>query len=240
MHHAKLAAPSLAFLLLSLAPCLAQTPAEADQVVRTFHLSSQMNPGEQNDMLTGIRNTVPPSLRIFLVASQNTVVVRGTPQDVQIVADLIPKLDHPHRQYRLTYTLTETDSGKRIGVQHYSMVLTSGERMQLKEGSRVPVLTGSLTSSNQTEKQTTYLDIGLNFDSVVQEYGDGLQLRTKVEQSSMVPERSGIGPEDPIIRQTRLEGTSFLAEGKPLVLGSLDVLGSTRRLEVEAVVEGIR
>lgn len=232
---------STASLLLFLTPCPAQKPAESDQVTRTFHLSAQMNQAEQNEVLTGIRNTVPPSLRIFLVSSQNTVVVRGTPQDVQIVADLIPQLDHAHRQYRITYTLTETDGGKRIGVQRYSMVLASGERMQMKEGSRIPVFTGSYSKADQSvDKQATYLDVGLNFDSTVHDYAAGVELQSKVEQSAVVAEKSSIGPEDPIIRQTRLEGTSYLVEGMPLVLGSLDVLGSTRKLEVEAMVESIR
>ncbi|MGI4758053.1 MAG: hypothetical protein ACRYGF_14525 [Janthinobacterium lividum] len=227
-------------LSLAAATLYAQTPPEVGQITRTFHLSSQMNQAEQNDTLTAIRNTVPPTLRIFLVSSQNAIVVRGVPDQVQIVADLVGELDRPHRQYRLTYTLTETDGGKRIGVQHYSMVLTSGERMQMKEGSRIPVVTGSLTSSDQTTRQNTYLDVGLNFDSVVQEYGSGVQLKARVEQSSLAAEKSGIGPEDPIVRQTRLEGTSFLTEGKPLSLGTLDVISSTRRLEIEALVEPVR
>lgn len=79
----------------------------------------------------------------------------------------------------------------------------------------------------------------MNFDSVVQEYGSGVQLKSKVEQSSMMAEKSGIGPEDPIIRQTMLQGTSYLNEGRPVVLGTIDVMGSSRRLEVEALIEPV-
>lgn len=240
MQNSTRTALSLALLLPAAAPCQVQPHSEAGEVTRTFHLQSQMNQAEQNDVVTGIRNTVPPTLRIFLVTSQNTIIVRGTPADVQGVADLIPQLDHPHKQYRLTYTLTETDGGKRIGVQHYSMVLTSGERMQLKEGSRIPIFTTSYNKDQSIDKQFTYLDVGLNFDSTVRDYAAGVELQSKVEQSAVVAEKSAIGPEDPVIRQTRVEGTSYLTEGKPLVLGSLDVLGSTRRLEVEVLVEGIR
>jgi hypothetical protein len=59
-------------------------------------------------------------------------------------------------------------------------------------------------------------------------------------QSGIAEERSGIGTQDPIIRQTTLEGTSTLVQGKPLVLGSLDVPGSTRHQEVEVVSELVR
>ncbi|MGI4853653.1 MAG: hypothetical protein ACRYF4_06360 [Janthinobacterium lividum] len=219
----------------------AQAPSEAGQVTRTFFLKGAGSQAEQNEILTAARNIAPPTLHIFLVPTQNVIVVRGTPEAVAQIAEVFAAVDHPHRQYRLTYTITENDGGKRIGLQRYSMVLTSGERMQMKEGSRIPVITGSYTKADQsTEKQTVYLDIGLNFDSVVQEYGGGVQLKAKIEQSSLAAEKSGIGPEDPIVRQTLLQGTSFLMEGKPLSLGMLDVISSTRRLEVEATIEAVK
>lgn len=233
---------ALAVLLLPIQQhATAQAPSEAGQITRTFHLSAAASQAEQNEILTAARNLAPPTLRIILVPSQNAIVVRGTPDGVAQVADLLPQIDHPHKQYRLTYTITETDSGKRVGLQRYSMVLTSGERMQMKEGSRIPIITGSYTKSDQSsEKQTTYLDVGLNFDSIAQEYGNGVQLKSRIEQSSLAAEKSGVGPEDPVIRQTRLEGTTFLTEGKPLSLGTLDVISSTRRLEVEVTVETVK
>jgi hypothetical protein len=53
----------------------------------------------------------------------------------------------------------------------------------------------------------------------------------------MAEERSGVGPQDPIVRQTALEGTSFLTPGKPVILGSLDIPGSTRHLDVDVMME---
>lgn len=231
---------------LTLLPCApAQmspaAAAAAPHTVRTFRLSYATSQAEQNEMLTAIRNIVSPNMKIFLVSSSSEIVCNGNAEDLAIVADLLPKLDIPHKQYRLTYTLTETDGGKRIGLQHYAMVVTPGQRMQMKEGSRVPLITGSFKSTDKgTEQQTTYLDVGLNFDQTLQEHGNGFQLRSLVEQTSIAEEKSGIGPEDPVIRQTRLEGTSILPEGKAVSLGSLDVLGSTRRLDVEVTVEAVR
>jgi hypothetical protein len=49
-----------------------------------------------------------------------------------------------------------------------------------------------------------------------------------------------VGTQDPVIRQTTLEGTSTLVLGKPLVLGSLDIPGSTRHQEVEVFSELVR
>jgi len=71
-------------------------------------------------------------------------------------------------------------------------------------------------------------------------YVDGLRLHSKVEQSSVAEEKSGVGPQDPVLHQTVLEGTSILVQGKPLVLGSLDEQGAMRRREIEVVAELVR
>jgi type II secretory pathway component GspD/PulD (secretin) len=132
------------------------------------------------------------------------------------------------------------DEGKRIGVQHYSMVVVTGQRTTLKQGSKVPIVTGSYSAgSSPVQTQMTYIDIGLNFDATLDEFANGVRLRSKVEQSSIGEEKSGVVEQDPIVRQTVLEGTSFLTPGKPLVLGSLDITGSTRHLEVEVVMEQV-
>jgi hypothetical protein len=59
-------------------------------------------------------------------------------------------------------------------------------------------------------------------------------------QSSIAEDKSAADTRDPVIRQTTLEGTSTLVQGKPLVLGSLDIPGSTRHQEVEVVSELVR
>jgi hypothetical protein len=142
------------------------------------------------------------------------------------------------RSYRLTYTITETDNGKPAGTQHFSMIVITGGRTVLKQGSKVPVATGTRSSAaSGIETQMTYLDIGMNFDASLDESPSGVRLRTKVEQLSVAEEKSGVGLQDPIIRQTSLEGTSILTSGKPLILGSLDIPGSTRHLDVEVVME---
>jgi hypothetical protein len=57
--------------------------------------------------------------------------------------------------------------------------------------------------------------------------------------TSIAEEKSGVGAQDPIVRQTVMEGTAFLAVGKPLILGSIDIPGSTRRLDIEVVMEQV-
>ena len=177
-------------------------PTGAPRTIRTYHLTYATSQGEQNEILTAVRNIAAPTLRIFLLQTSNEIAAYGTAEDLAQLTDLLQKLDIPHKQYRVTYTLTSDSKG--------------------------------------TVKQATYLDVGLNFDATLETHGTGFQLRSKVEQSSIAEEKSGPGADDPVIRQTLLEGTSILPEGKTVSLGSLDVLGSTRHLEVDAMVEAVR
>ncbi|NYF88099.1 hypothetical protein HDF08_000166 [Edaphobacter lichenicola] len=80
----------------------------------------------------------------------------------------------------------------------------------------------------------------MNFDATLDEFANGVRLNSKVEQLSMADERSGAGPQAPIIRQTQIQSTSFLTAGRPLILGSLDIPGSTRHVDIEVVMDLVR
>jgi hypothetical protein len=160
---------------------------------------------------------------------------------MELAEKTIKNLDRPKKTYRLTYTFTEVDGNKSIGTQHFSMVVVSGERTALKQGSRVPLVTGSYDSGkSQAQTEVTYIDIGLNFDVLLDESANNVKLHSKVEQSSVADQVSGVGAQDPVIRQTTLQGTSYLTADKPLVLGSLDIPGSTRRMDVEVIMKPIK
>jgi hypothetical protein len=101
----------------------------------------------------------------------------------------------------------------------------------------VPIVTGTTEGASAGQNsQVQYLDVGLHIEASL----EGTRLRTKVEQSRVADEKSGLGAQDPIVRQTVLDGTSSLTQGKPLVLGSLDIPESTRREEIEVVAEAVQ
>jgi type II secretory pathway component GspD/PulD (secretin) len=218
----------------------AAIPRVDSRPYQTFYLANVVAPNGDNEIVVAMRNMMPPDVKIYLVPSENAIVMRATPDQFVMAQKIINDLDRPNKLYRLTYTISEMDGGKRIGVQHFSMVLVAGQRATLKQGSKVPIATGSSEAGSETKVQMTYLDVGMNFDATLDQYADGARLRTKVEQSSVAEERSAVGAQDPIVRQTVMEGTSFLTPGKPLVLGSLDISGSTRHQDIEVVMEVVR
>jgi len=223
------------------AQAASDTAKPGTEPVRTFSLTNVSRADDAVELTAALRNLLDPSDKVYLVPSQNAIIVRGAPEQLALAQKLLTDLDRLKKTYRVTYTITESDGGKRVGMQRFSMIVVSGGRTTLKQGSKVPVVTGSYTAgSSGTQTQMTYLDVGMNFDASLDEFVDGVRLRTKVEQSGIAEEKSGVGTQDPIVRQTVLEGTSILAPGKPLVLGSLDIPGSTRHLEVEVVLEAVR
>ena len=219
----------------------AQAAMVETEPITTFYLANTSQPNDANEILTAIRIMVAPFDRVYLVPSRNAIVMRALPEDIQLTRKLIADLDRPRKTYRLTYVVSEMEAGKRVGLQRFSMVIAAGAKTELREGNRVPISTSSLAPGNTSgQAQVSYIDIGLNIQAALDQSTEGLNLRSKIEQSSVAEERSGLGTPDPIIRQTILEGTSSLVPGKALTLGSLDIPGSTRHLDVDAVLEPIR
>jgi type II secretory pathway component GspD/PulD (secretin) len=197
-----------------------------------------------SEILGTLRHVLCPLDKVELVNGQNTFVIQAPPADLVLAKRLIEELDRPKKTYRLTYTITELDSGKSIGTQHYSMVLVTGQRTTMKQGDKIPVATGSYSPSGSTasaaETQFTYLDVGMNFDATLEELANDVRLQSKVEQSSVGPSNTIAGVQEPVVRQTVLEGTSFLTVGKPVMLGSIDVPNSTHHFDIAVVMDQVK
>ncbi len=211
--------------------------------LRVYHLQAGSGANYGNEILTGLRLLVDPSCKLYLSPEQNIILMR-CPQEVLETADkIVRELDRKKPDYRLTYTIVESDAGKRVGVQHFALTMIPGVRTTLKDGSKVPVATGSYSAGAAqagVQTQFTYLDVGLNFDATVDEGADGLRLSSKVEQSGSTEDRTIAGVNEPIVRQAVLVGSATLEVGKPLMLGTLDVAGSTRHLDIEVLLELIK
>jgi type II secretory pathway component GspD/PulD (secretin) len=194
--------------------------------------------------MVAVRNSFNPSLRIYLLASQNALVVTTYPEELARIEALVHTLDIPRKAYRLTYTISELDAGKTIGTEHLSMIVVNGQHTSVKQGDKIPVATGSYsegsTTANGVQTQFTYLDVGMSFDATLNEVEAGALLKTKVEQSSLGQPSTIAGVQEPVIRQTVLEGISVLTLGKPVMLGSIDVPTTTRRFDIAVVLEQVK
>ena len=216
-----------------------ETKAASD-IYQTIYLSNATQQHEADEVQTSLRNMLPRA-KIYYAPASGALLLRGTAEDIQLAQKIVADLDKVRKTYRLTYTTTESDGGKRIGSQRFTLVMLPGGKAYLKQGSKVPIMTGSTEAGSTVQNtQVQYLDVGLNIEASLEGSADGLRLRSKVEQSALADEKSGIGAQDPVVRQRVIEGTSVLALGKPIMLGSLDMPGSTQHLDIEIVAELVK
>ena len=219
-------------------PSYQPRPDVSQFIFKTYYLTSVTQQTDANEILIALRNMLEPWTKLYLVSFKNAIELYAPPEQQALAQKIIADLDRQRKTYRLTFTLAESDAGKRVGIQHFAIVVASGQRTVLKQGNKVPVITGS----NPVQYQ--YVDIGMNFELTLDDSPSGLRLRSKVEQSSVGnPSDYGNGSnslsQEPVIQQTSLEGSSIIVNGKPLTLGSIDVAGSPRHIDIEVVAEPI-
>jgi general secretion pathway protein D len=63
-----------------------------EQAVQTFYLSNAWQQNDLNDVQTALRN-VMPNAKVYGVASQNAIVMRGTPDELLLAQKLVNDLD---------------------------------------------------------------------------------------------------------------------------------------------------
>ena len=140
--------------------------------------------------------------------------------------------------YRLTYILTEMDGSKRVGAQRFAMVLDAGtgnppQRATRKMGTKVPIVTGEYKESGSPNSlnPVSYIDLGMNFQVELRHLSDGLELRSHIVESAVDTQQPN--PTDPVIRQTDFQNSVLLNEGKPLIIGTVDMPGTTHVLQIQ-------
>ena len=213
-------------------------PNQPPRTAQTFYLAHATATDAGVEITTDLRNVIQHCC-ISLIRSENAISVYGTADDLQLARQIISDLDRPSQSWRLTYTLTQT-GGAHPGTQHLSVVVASGSKTELHQGTRVPIVTGAYGKETLTDStQVQYVDIGLGLSAGIDGPADGLRLRTKIELTSLSADKSGIGAEDPVIRETALEAASNLTPGKSLALGSLDLPGTNGHEEVSVTVEPV-
>ena len=213
------------------------TPA-APETIRTFFLTNASEQNDFNDIQTDLRNMMPKA-KVYGIQAKGEITVRGTDEELEAAQKLIADLDQPRKIYRLTYTITDIDGGKRGMSQQFTLLVTSGERSTFKQGSRVPIVTGTFEGP-PAGTQVQYQDIGLNINAQVNGSPEALNLHTKIEQSSLAEEKPVASAQDPVVRQTTFDESSELSQGKPMILGSLDLQGTTRSQEIAVLAELVR
>lgn len=125
----------------------------------------------------------------------------------------------PLGSYRVEFTATELDSGKKVNSRSYSLLEEQGIKNKLRIGARVPIISAAGNSS--VPPQFQYLEVGVNIDCTVQER-DGFVFIASTINISSVAEQHDEQTRLPVIRQMNSEVTTLLTPGKPTLISSMD------------------
>ncbi len=141
--------------------------------------------------------------------------------------------------YKLDFTVSEMEEGKKINTRQYAMNSRSGDANEIKIGTRVPVET-----NRQGEFQ--YLDVGTNIWCRLKDAADVASLRSNVLlnvkadiTNFAMPEQQGQRVQ-PVIRQLRIEASTIGVPGKSLLVGTVDDPNSKRQFQLEVTVTKLR
>jgi len=133
-----------------------------------------------------------------------------------------------------TLNMLLNDSDTRI-LQNPRMRASDGQKATIKIGSRIPVATGSYSSTTSTttsslvNTQYQYIDVGVNVDIQPTIHSNhDVTVKIKIEVSSQTGTSDIGGISEPIIGQKTLEQTIRLTEGEVNLMGGILEKDDTR------------
>jgi general secretion pathway protein D len=84
-----------------------------EQAVQTFYLTNTSQQNDANEVLTAIRNLLDPSTtKIYLVPSQNAIVMRSTPDQLLLAQKLLNDLDRARPEVVVDVAILEVNRDK--------------------------------------------------------------------------------------------------------------------------------
>ena len=124
--------------------------------VQTFYLTNAAQQNDGNEIVTGIRNLLDPSVKVYLVPSQNAIVMRATPDQLLLAQKLLNDLDRAKPEVVVDVAILEVNRDKirNLGItlpQSISLTPQSSPNTTTTSGSSSGTGTGtSTTPSNFT------------------------------------------------------------------------------------------
>ncbi len=94
-----------------------------EQAIETFYLTNAWQQNDLNDVQTALRNVLP-NAKVYGVASQNAIVMRGTPDELLLAEKLINDLDKPRSEVVVDIGVLEVSKNweRNLGISWPSSV----------------------------------------------------------------------------------------------------------------------
>jgi hypothetical protein len=140
--------------------------------------------------------------------------------------------DNPLAAYHLDFSINEIEDGKKVNSRQYAMNLNSNSSNELKIGTRIPV--------ESKEGEFQYLDVGTSIFSRLGERRGQTELEVRADVSSFANPEQEQGHARPLLRQLKINASTILLLGKPIVMGSVDDPNSRRQFQLEVTVTKLK
>jgi len=85
-----------------------------------------------------------------------------------------------------------------------------------------------------------YIDVGTNISARLVETADALQLEVRADLSNFAAPDQQRPAAMPLLRQLRINGTTIVTSGKPMVIGAVDDPNSKRQYQLEVTATKLR
>ena len=91
-----------------------------DLAVQTFYLTNVSQQNDANEIMVAIRNLLDPGLKIYLVASQNALIIRATPDELILAEKLINDLDRTRPEVVIDVAVLEVKPAEGTQSRHHA------------------------------------------------------------------------------------------------------------------------
>jgi general secretion pathway protein D len=131
-----------------------------EQAVQTFYLTNAATGQDANELIVAIRNLLDPSVKIYLVPSQNAIVMRATPDELLIAQKLLNDLDRARPEVVVDVAILEVNRSveRNIGItlpQSISLTPQANPNTTTTSGSTPTTGTGTGTGTSTTPSNFT-------------------------------------------------------------------------------------
>ncbi|HEX3372559.1 MAG TPA: secretin N-terminal domain-containing protein, partial [Edaphobacter sp.] len=120
------------------------------QAVQTFYLTNASQANDANELVVAIRNLLDPSVKIYVVPSQNAIVMRATPDELLIAQKLLNDLDRARPEVVVDVAVLEVNKN----VEH-NLGLTLPQQASVSVQATQTTNTSGSTSTTGTGTSTT-------------------------------------------------------------------------------------
>jgi general secretion pathway protein D len=125
-----------------------------DLAVQTFYLTNVSQQNDANEVLVALRNLLDPSVKIYLVASQNAIIVRATPDELILAEKLINDLDRTRPEVVIDVAVLEVSRQleRNLGI---TLPTSFGLTPQSSNANSTASTTGTTATTTQTTTTAT-------------------------------------------------------------------------------------